>query len=162
MSDQRPPLRLGFFSYLQGQGTAAEIYRETLEQFVTADQVGIDTVWVANYRLSTSKGLPSPWVFFTALAERTRNVGFGTAIVTLPAEHPIKVAEDAAVLETLHPGRVNLGVGTGFTPDPVLEAMGFGPEPAKGAVRLSLGWSTTEADIDCCLEAWRKLASALL
>jgi cysteine desulfurase len=47
-------------------------------------------------------------------------------------------------------------------PSHVLEAMGFGPEPARGAVRLSLGWSTTEADIDRCLEAWRKLASALL
>jgi cysteine desulfurase len=47
-------------------------------------------------------------------------------------------------------------------PSHVLEAMGFGPELAKGAVRLSLGWSTTEADIDCGLEAWRKLASALL
>jgi len=47
-------------------------------------------------------------------------------------------------------------------PSHVLEAMGFGPELAKGAVRLSLGWSTTEADIDRCLEAWRKLASALL
>jgi cysteine desulfurase len=47
-------------------------------------------------------------------------------------------------------------------PSHVLGAMGFGPELAKGAVRLSLGWSTTEADIDCCLEAWRKLASALL
>jgi cysteine desulfurase len=47
-------------------------------------------------------------------------------------------------------------------PSHVLEAMGFGPELAKGAVRLSLGWSTTEADIDCCLKAWRKLASALL
>jgi cysteine desulfurase len=44
----------------------------------------------------------------------------------------------------------------------VLEAMGFGPEQAKGAVRLSLGWSTTEADVDRCLEAWRKLSSALL
>jgi cysteine desulfurase len=47
-------------------------------------------------------------------------------------------------------------------PSHVLEAMGFGQKLAKGAVRLSLGWSTTEADIDCCLEAWRKLASALL
>ncbi len=47
-------------------------------------------------------------------------------------------------------------------PSHVLEAMGFSPELAKGAVRLSLGWSTTEADIDCGLEAWRKLASALL
>lgn len=47
-------------------------------------------------------------------------------------------------------------------PSHVLEAMGFAPELAKGAVRLSLGCSTTEADIDCCLEAWRKLANALL
>jgi cysteine desulfurase len=47
-------------------------------------------------------------------------------------------------------------------PSHVLEAMGFGPGPAKGAVRLSLGWSTTEADVDRCLEAWRKLANALL
>ena len=47
-------------------------------------------------------------------------------------------------------------------PSHVLEAMGVGPELAKGAVRLSLGWSTTEADIDRCLEAWRKLAGALL
>jgi cysteine desulfurase len=44
----------------------------------------------------------------------------------------------------------------------VLEAMGFPPDVAKGAVRLSLGWSTTEAAIDRGLEAWRKLASALL
>lgn len=47
-------------------------------------------------------------------------------------------------------------------PSHVLEAMGFGPELTRGAVRLSLGWSTTEADIDRCLEAWRKLAGTLL
>jgi len=47
-------------------------------------------------------------------------------------------------------------------PSHVLEAMGFGSQIAQGAVRLSLGWSTTSADIDCCLEAWRKLASTLL
>jgi cysteine desulfurase len=46
-------------------------------------------------------------------------------------------------------------------PSHVLEAMGFGPEIAQGAVRLSLGWSTSSADIDRCLEAWRKLAGTL-
>jgi len=44
----------------------------------------------------------------------------------------------------------------------VLQAMGFGPEQATGAVRLSLGWSTTDADIDYCLQAWRKLAGTLV
>ncbi|MEH2555391.1 cysteine desulfurase [Bradyrhizobium algeriense] len=47
-------------------------------------------------------------------------------------------------------------------PSHVLEAMGYGKELAQGAVRLSLGWSTSEADIDLALQAWRKLADALL
>jgi cysteine desulfurase len=47
-------------------------------------------------------------------------------------------------------------------PSHVLEAMGFGPELAQGGVRLSLGWSTSEADIDRCVEAWRMLAGTLL
>jgi cysteine desulfurase len=44
----------------------------------------------------------------------------------------------------------------------VLEAMGYGPKLAQGAVRLSLGWSTTEADVDYVLKAWRKLARTLI
>ncbi len=47
-------------------------------------------------------------------------------------------------------------------PSHVLAAMGMSPEMAKGAVRISLGWSTSDADIDRCLEAWRKLAGSLL
>jgi cysteine desulfurase len=47
-------------------------------------------------------------------------------------------------------------------PSHVLQAMGFGPELAKGAVRLSLGWSTTKEEVDRVLEAWRKLAGTLL
>src|ERR1700733_12835868 len=47
-------------------------------------------------------------------------------------------------------------------PSHVLEAMGFGPELAEGAVRLSLGWFTSDADVDRCLEAWRKLSGTLL
>jgi cysteine desulfurase len=40
--------------------------------------------------------------------------------------------------------------------------MGYGPKLAQGAVRLSLGWSTTEADVDYALKAWRKLARTLI
>jgi cysteine desulfurase len=47
-------------------------------------------------------------------------------------------------------------------PSHVLKAMGYGPELAQGAVRLSLGWTTSNADIDHCFEAWRKLAGTLL
>jgi cysteine desulfurase len=47
-------------------------------------------------------------------------------------------------------------------PSHVLEAMGFGGEIAQGAVRLSMGRSTQDADVDRCLEAWRRLADSLL
>jgi len=47
-------------------------------------------------------------------------------------------------------------------PSHVLQAMGFGPELAEGSVRLSLGWSTSQEEVDYCLEAWRKLAGTLL
>ena len=47
-------------------------------------------------------------------------------------------------------------------PSHVLQAMGFADKTAQGAVRLSLGWSTAQADIDRCLEAWRKLSRTLI
>ncbi len=47
-------------------------------------------------------------------------------------------------------------------PSHVLEAMGFGPDVAQGAVRLSLGWSTTETDVESALQAWRKLVRTLI
>jgi cysteine desulfurase len=47
-------------------------------------------------------------------------------------------------------------------PSHVLEAMGYGPDLAKSAIRFSLGWETTEEDVDRALKTWRKLAGALL
>ena len=47
-------------------------------------------------------------------------------------------------------------------PSHVLQAMGFGPEVSESAVRLSMGWSTQDADIDRALEAWRRLSGRLL
>jgi cysteine desulfurase len=47
-------------------------------------------------------------------------------------------------------------------PSHVIEAMGLGAELAKGGIRLSLGWNTSQEDVDRCLEAWRKLSGTLL
>ena len=47
-------------------------------------------------------------------------------------------------------------------PSHVLEAMGLGPELTQGAVRLSLGWSTSETHVDRALEGWLKLSGTLL
>jgi cysteine desulfurase len=47
-------------------------------------------------------------------------------------------------------------------PSHVVEAMGYGPELARSAIRLSLGWSSTVEDVDQCLEAWKKLSGTLI
>lgn len=118
-----------------------------------------DMVRVKNLRKRLETGLrQTPGAFvFSENAPRLPN----TTLFTVPG---LK-AETAVIGFDLEGIAVSSGSACSsgkVQPSHVLEAMGFAPEPAKGAVRLSLGWSTTEADIDCCLEAWRKLASALL
>lgn len=134
-------LRLGFFSYLDGDAAPAEIYRNVTELFVRADALGLDTGWVAQHHFGDHGGLPSPFVFFASIAARTRQIGLGTAVVTPALEDPLRVAEDAAVLETLHPGRLQLGLGTGFATEKVLAAFGKGGQDKRAlydaaAVRL--------------------------
>lgn len=109
--------RLGFFSRLLEEASAAERYRFALEQIAQAEAVGFASAWVAQHHFSASEGgLPAPFVLLAAAAERTRHIALGTAVVTLPIEDPVRAAEDAAVLEAVSGGRVQLGVASGGTP----------------------------------------------
>ncbi len=132
------PLRLGFFTYLDDPGPHAEGYQKVIDAFQLADKKGFDTAWVAQHHFGHHGGLPSPFVFFAALAERTRQIGLGTAIIALPLEHPIRVAEDAALFETLHPGRLQLGVGTGNYGENVLAAFGHAGKDRRAMYQESL------------------------
>jgi len=96
-------------------------------------------------------------VIFSADAPRLPN----TALFTIPGLR----AETAVIGFDLEGVAVSSGSACSsgkVQSSHVLEAMGFDPNLAQGAVRLSLGWSTTEADIDSCLQAWRKLARTLI
>ena len=109
--------RLGFLSHLHGPQEPGPLYRDYVELFVAAEELGFDSAWVAQHHLDASAGrLPSPFTFLAAVAERTRRIRLGTAVVTLPLEDPLRVAEDAAVLDALSGGRLELGVGSGADP----------------------------------------------
>jgi alkanesulfonate monooxygenase SsuD/methylene tetrahydromethanopterin reductase-like flavin-dependent oxidoreductase (luciferase family) len=109
--------RLGFLSHLHGSAEPRQLYRDYVELFVAAEELGFDSGWVAQHHFDASSGrLPSPFPFLAAVAERTRRIHLGTAVVTLPLEDPLRVAEDAAVLDALSGGRVELGVGSGADP----------------------------------------------
>jgi alkanesulfonate monooxygenase SsuD/methylene tetrahydromethanopterin reductase-like flavin-dependent oxidoreductase (luciferase family) len=73
---------------------------------------------VAQHHLQTDNGLlSSPFPFLVLVAERTRHIRIGTAVVTISFDHPLRLAEDAAVVDVLTGGRLELGVGSGSEAD---------------------------------------------
>jgi alkanesulfonate monooxygenase SsuD/methylene tetrahydromethanopterin reductase-like flavin-dependent oxidoreductase (luciferase family) len=114
--------RLGLFTHLDEPGPAGAVYRYNLDLLARAEQLGVDTAWVAvRHFRSGLAGLPAAFPFLAALAVRTSRIRLGTAVVPLAFEDPIRLAEDAAVLDALSGGRVELGVGKGL-------GMGFSAE----------------------------------
>src|SRR4051812_24382049 len=95
-------LRLGFLTHLHVGKDAADSYRIALDLFEAAEQMGYDSGWVAQHHfLNGDARMPSSLTFLAAAAQRTRTINLGTAIIILPLEDPLRVAEDAAVLDTL-------------------------------------------------------------
>jgi alkanesulfonate monooxygenase SsuD/methylene tetrahydromethanopterin reductase-like flavin-dependent oxidoreductase (luciferase family) len=94
--------------------TAAQRYQETIAQVRHADRLGFDTVWLAegHFRPVFSV-LPAPLVLAAALAVQTSRIRLGTASIILPLHHPLRVAEEAAMVDLLSGGRLELGVGRG-------------------------------------------------
>src|SRR4051794_10976492 len=109
--------RLGFFTRLLDQASPAERYRLAAEQIRHAEKAGLDSAWIAQHHFHEAEGgLPAPFTFLGFVAAQTSRIRLGTGIITLPLEHPVRVAEDAAVLDLLSDGRLELGLGTGGTP----------------------------------------------
>ncbi|MBA2403014.1 MAG: putative FMN-dependent luciferase-like monooxygenase [Bradyrhizobium sp.] len=109
--------RLGFFTRLLDDAAPEERYRLAAEQIVHAEKAGLDSAWIAQHHFHEAEGgLPAPFAFLGFVAAQTSRIRLGTGIVTLPLENPLRVAEDAAVLDLLSNGRFELGVGTGGNP----------------------------------------------
>jgi putative FMN-dependent luciferase-like monooxygenase len=106
--------RLGFFTRLLDRAPPAERYRLADEQIARAEALGFDAVWVAQHHFHEAEGgLPAPFVYLAHVAARTSCIRLGTAIITLPLELPLRVAEDASVLDIMSGGRLEVGVAPG-------------------------------------------------
>lgn len=113
--------RIGFFTRLLDKAPAQQRYRLATEQIQHAERLGFDSAWIAQHHFHEAEGgLPAPLVFLAHVAAHTRTLRLGTAIITLPMENALRVAEDAAVLDLLAEGRLEIGLGSGGTPDSFL------------------------------------------
>jgi alkanesulfonate monooxygenase SsuD/methylene tetrahydromethanopterin reductase-like flavin-dependent oxidoreductase (luciferase family) len=105
-------------------GDYARFYAECLEEIEEGERLGFTGVWLSEHHLVDDGYLPSPLVVAAAIAARTSTMTIGTNILLLPMHHPLRVAEDAAVVDLLSGGRFVLGVGQGYVQHE-FEALGF-------------------------------------
>jgi alkanesulfonate monooxygenase SsuD/methylene tetrahydromethanopterin reductase-like flavin-dependent oxidoreductase (luciferase family) len=121
-----------------------DVYAATVEQAVLADRLGIDEIWFTEHHFLADGYLPAFQPLAGAIAARTNKIRISTDIALLPLYHPIRLAEEMAVLDHLSNGRMELGIGMGYVPD---EFKAFGV-PLKNRVSL------TEEGIDILRLAW--------
>jgi len=90
------------------------LYGFTLEMCEEAEALGCHSVWLSEHHLFDDGYLPQPLTFAAAVAARTERVRIGTAIVIAPLHHPAELAEQAALVDVLSGGRLDLGLGAGY------------------------------------------------
>jgi alkanesulfonate monooxygenase SsuD/methylene tetrahydromethanopterin reductase-like flavin-dependent oxidoreductase (luciferase family) len=93
---------------------AVDLYEAAIEQCAWADRVGFDAVALLEHHASVDGYLPSPIVLGSAVAAVTERMLIRMSVVLLPLYHPIRLAEDLAVLDLISQGRLRLTVGAGY------------------------------------------------
>jgi probable F420-dependent oxidoreductase len=94
--------------------TFTEEYRDILELSRLAETLGFDSVWVSEHHGSSDGYVPSLLPMLAGLATATDRVQLGTGVMLTPFHHPLRLAEDAAVVDHLSGGRLILGLGLGW------------------------------------------------
>ena len=110
-------MKFGLFYQLPCAPTqeAATRYQETIDQIVYAEALGFHTVWLAELHFNPLFSvMPAPLLLAAAVAQRTTRIRLGTAVLLLPLQHPLRTAEEAAVVDLLSQGRLEVGVGRGM------------------------------------------------
>jgi alkanesulfonate monooxygenase SsuD/methylene tetrahydromethanopterin reductase-like flavin-dependent oxidoreductase (luciferase family) len=136
---------LQFFSWPGRKGDLADVYQRALNHVEIMDQTGYDCVWLAEHHFNDFSVCPSVHMMGVECAARTTNLRIGTAISLVGFAHPLRIAEEAALLDVLSGGRLNFGAGRGS--DPTEHAV-FGVAPDGSHARF-------REHLTIVLEAWR-------
>jgi len=121
-------LKIGFIPIEGGH-----YYTEALEEVTKAEELGFDSVWMEEHHSVTNHYWPSPLVVLAGFATRTSRLTLGTDILVAAFHNPVRLAEDAAVLDVMSGGRFTLGIAIGYKPD---EFSLYGVELEKRGARF--------------------------
>ncbi|HMR40263.1 MAG TPA: LLM class flavin-dependent oxidoreductase [Ignavibacteria bacterium] len=91
--------------------TPKEAVEQTIELAKFADELGYHRYWVAEHHNSRSFASASPEILISALASNTKNIRLGSGGVLISHYSPFKIAEQFNMLQSLYPGRIDLGIG---------------------------------------------------
>jgi alkanesulfonate monooxygenase SsuD/methylene tetrahydromethanopterin reductase-like flavin-dependent oxidoreductase (luciferase family) len=95
----------------------AQHYARSLEIAEEADRRGVGSIWTSEHHGFEDGYLPQPLTFLAAVAARTRQARLGTAVLLPALRHPVHIAEEAAIVDLLSDGRLELGLGPGYRAD---------------------------------------------
>ena len=135
---------LQFFSWPERRVELATVYDRALQRIEIMDRTGYDAVWLAEHHFSSFSVCPSVHMVGTLAAARTKRLRIGTAVSLAPFYHPLRLAEEVALLDQLSGGRVNWGAGRGFAR---VEFTAFGVPPEESVSRF-------HETVEIVLRAW--------
>ncbi len=135
---------LQFFSWKNRAASFTDIYASALDRIHVMDETGYDAVWLAEHHFSDYSVCPSVHMMGTWVATQTKRLRIGTAVSLAAFYHPLRLAEEVALLDVLSGGRVNWGAGRGFD---TTEFAAFGVDPEESYARY-------RENVDIVLAAW--------
>jgi alkanesulfonate monooxygenase SsuD/methylene tetrahydromethanopterin reductase-like flavin-dependent oxidoreductase (luciferase family) len=135
---------LQFFGWADRKIELASVYARAIERFEIMDSAGYDAVWLAEHHFSSFSVCPSVHMMATVAAARTKRLRIGTAVSLAAFYHPLRLAEEIALLDVLSGGRANWGAGRGFARN---EFAAFGVTPEESAPRF-------RETVEIVLKAW--------
>src|SRR5215467_5723979 len=112
-----------------------QVINETVQEAVLADRLGADMVWLAEHHFDGISVYADPMVLAGALATSMKHAGLGFAVIQTALHHPIRLAEQMALLDHLMGGRLVVGLGRGSSYN-IYDYQGFGIDHREAQARL--------------------------
>jgi len=134
------------FPISQNSKNDGHVIDDTLTEIDRWEALGFDSIWLSEHHFDGATAYADPVVFAGAIAQRTKKVTIGFAVVEMALHHPVRLAAQVALLDHLSQGRMMLGTGKGSAFNEY-EYIGFGVPMSDAADSIS------EAE-EIILEAW--------